>query len=142
MNNSGFTQIDDATKVQNLINILNKRCKGFVSPEVLHSIVMKLDCKRQMKIDIVNSSVMINQAKVRTDVVLTDGDIINVMMQWCRCLLGHVEFGKKITTIEDGSETIIEDSPARIIAYPAIVQIEEQMLGDLDAMSTKLLIYL
>ena len=55
MNNSSFTQIDDTTRVNNLVDVLDKRCRGFLKRDVLMSVVNRLDVKRQLVIELEHS---------------------------------------------------------------------------------------
>ena len=142
MNNKNFTQLDDSIKARNLTDVLNKRCKGFIKPDVLSSVVNRLDFRKQIKIDIVSEDMMKQQAKTSTEIHITNGSITSVHVKWVRCLLGNVSFGSSRIVYEDGDEQVIESLPAEIISYPLIVQLEEQNLGDLDSTSSKLLIYL
>ena len=142
MNNSSFTQIDDFTRMNNLVDVLDKRCRGFLKRDVLMSVVNRLDLKRQMVIDVVNEVVFTSQAKTRTIYYLEDGVLSNVRVQWARSLIGSVDFGREVIESNNGLESISESTPTKIITYPAIVLLEEQALGDSNITSTKLMIYI
>lgn len=142
MNNVGFTQIDEATKISNLTDVLYKRCRGFLKPDVVRSVVCRLDYNKQMNITNANEEAIRTQAKLKTKISITDGNVSGVDIQWGKCLLGRVEFGKELVTVENGSETIHENTDTVIVDAPLIIQLEEQELGSLDSKTTKILIYL
>lgn len=142
MNNSGFSQIDNATKIRNLTDVIDKRCKGFIKPDVINSIVNRLDFRKQLKIDVVNKDVLMRQAVLSTETTVIDGCVCNVFIQWCRCLLGSIEFGRHDIVIDNGAVAVTHNSKPRIIAAPLIVLIEEQNLGDIEVASSRLIIYL
>ena len=142
MNNSSFTQTDEQTRLNNLIDVLDKRCRGFLKRDVLMSVVNRLDLKKQMVIDVVNEAVFNTQAKTRSVYYFNDGQLDNVQLQWARCLIGSVEFGHEVVNMENGNENITKSQPTKIITYPAIVLLEEQVLGNVDTTATRLLIYI
>ena len=142
MENLEFVKTDKTTREKNMVNILDKRCRGFIRYDVLMSVVQRLDLTRQMNIDVVNEVVFKIQAKTKTTIAFNNGEISNVCVQWAQCLLGDVRFGKEVVIVEDGSEIIQESVQPEIISYPAIVKIEEQYLGDIKPLSTRLLIYI
>lgn len=140
MNNSSFVLTDEQTKLKNLTDVLAKRCRGFVRYDVLMSVVNRLDPKKQMSVDVVNEMVFNQQAKTRTTIIFNNGVIDSVRLQWGRCLLGSIDFGTEVAMVEDGVETITSSTPVNIISTPVIVQLEEQMIGGIDSLSSRLLI--
>lgn len=142
MNNASFVSIDDKTRAQNLVDILEKRCHGFIKRDVLTAIVNRLDPKKQMVIDTVNESTFKIQAKVKSTITIQAGEIESVNLQWCRCIFGAVDFGREVITIDDGSEDVKTMSECKIVSHPAIVLIEEQTLGNIDCDSSRLIIYI
>ena len=142
MNNSSFTQIDNQTKAMNLVDVLDKRCRGFLKRDVIMSVVNRLDIKRQLVIEVVNEAVFTQQVKARTTYCYNNGNIENVQVQWVRCLLGSVDVGKDIVESCDGIETKQISVPTKIITYPTIALLEEQNLGNANPISSRLLIYI
>ena len=142
MTNSSFVQTDEQTRINNLVDVLDKRCRGFIKRDVLKSAVNRLDPRKQMVIDVVNEAVFKSQAKTRSIYQFNNGELINVQLQWARCLIGSVEFGMDVINMEDGAETVVSTEPTKIITSPAVVILEEQTLGNLDASSVRILIYI
>ena len=141
MNNIGFVTIDENTKRKNLADVLTKRCRGFLKPEVIRSVINRVDTRKQMKIDVLSREDILAQSVASTYMVINKGEIESVKSKWCRCLLGKIDFGKEVITNEDGIKKVISKEKANIVDYPLIVQVEEQDLGDIDSISTKILIY-
>ena len=94
-----------------------------------------------MKIDVLSREDILAQSVASTYMVINKGEIESVKSKWCRCLLGKIDFGKEVITNEDGIKKVISKEKANIVDYPLIVQVEEQDLGDIDSISTKILIY-
>lgn len=129
-------------KKKNLSEVLSKRCHGLIKRDVIDSVVERLDCNKQMKIDLVSKSFMEQIAKKKTIVNLVDGKITGINVQWARCLLGGIKFGEEVVFIEDGEEIIKKSINASIKTNPTIIQLDEQCLGDLDSLFTKILLVL
>ena len=142
MNNSNFIQTDLETKKRTLTEVIHKRCKGFIKWEIIESIVERLDMHRQMKIDVVTEGVFIREVKAKTTIIIEDGNLENISMQLCRVLLGKLELGKEVVTIEDDEENVSIKQETQIINHPVIAQIEEQGLGELEPSSARIVIYL
>lgn len=142
MTNSDFTQKTDKEKKDNLVKILYKRCNGCIRPDVLYSVINKIDIHKQMKVDVLNESVFTEQAKTVTEIIINSGDICKIHIQWCRCLLGKVNIGNSSIVYEDGNEKLINSVRTKVISKPSIVQIEEQNLGDVDYNTQRVIILL
>jgi len=142
MNNSSFTQTDEFTRLNNLVDVLYKRCRGFLKRDVLMSVVNRLDLRKQMVIDVVDENIFNTQAKIKCKNYFVDGTLESVKVQWARNLIGSVEFGREVANVNGTVEDVVVSTPTKIISYPAIVLIEEQSLGSIDSISTRLLIYL
>lgn len=142
MTNASFTQTDEQTRVDNLVDVIDKRCRGFIKRDVLKSAVNRLDPRKQMIIDVVNETVFKSQAKTRSVYQFNNGVLGSVQLQWARCLIGSVALGSDIVNMEDGVENIVSTVPTEIITSPAMVVLEEQPLGNFDTSSTRVLIYI
>ena len=141
MNNSSFVNTDDFTKVNNLVDVLYKRCRGFIKREVLISVVNRLDLTRQMSIEIVNENEFKEKVKEVTILKFCDNELNEVETKWVRFLIGSANVGKEVihSTKEETIYTVKEDT--KIITHPAIAIVENQILGSADTTDRRLIIY-
>lgn len=142
MNNSGFVQIDSESKMRNILDILNKRCSGSIRPDVLHSVATRLNPNKQMTIEVVNASDAKTKMRSGVTTVVKKGVVESICTDWCRCVLGNANIGRRVEVIEDGIEKVIDDIDTEIVSLPLIMQVEKQNLGSIKLNSTTLYICL
>lgn len=142
MNNSNFVTTDEFTKVSNLVDVLYKRCRGFIKKEVLISVVNRLDLTKQMLIEIVNENEFKSKVKELAVIHFNNNDVYQVDVQWVRVLMGSVDIGREV--IHSSKEEVISNlsEPTSIITYPAIAIVENQTLGSADTTNKRLIIYI
>lgn len=142
MNNSNFVTTDEFTKVSNLVDVLYKRCRGFIKKEVLISVVNRLDLTKQMLIEIVNENEFKSKVKEMAVIHFNNNDVHQVDVQWVRVLMGSVDIGREV--IHSSKEELVSviNEPTSIITYPAIAIIENQTLGSADTINKRLIIYI
>lgn len=142
MNNSNFVTTDEFTKVSNLVDVLYKRCRGFIKKEVLISVVNRLDLTKQMLIEIVNENEFKSKVKEMSVIHFNNNDVYQVDVQWVRVLMGSVDIGREV--IHSSKEEVISNlnEPTSIITYPAIAIVENQTLGSADTTNKRLIIYI
>ena len=126
MNNEQFMGRPELDKATSLADVLSKRCRGFLKPEVVEFVVSKLELRKQMHITVLTRDTMMAQAYMCNTIYIDKGVRTSAQMQSGRCLLGNVKFGKRVEVIEDGDKKVVEDIQPQIIQTPLIIQVDNQ----------------
>lgn len=140
MNNSGFVQIDDESKIRNILDILNKRCNGKIRHDILHSVTNRLNPSKQMTIEVVNTSEAKKKMRTGVTTIVNKGCVESINVNWCRCVLGNANIGKRVVIVEDGVERVMDDVDTDILSLPLIMQVESQDLDSIKLNTTILYI--